>query len=145
MKKAKPQKHRSRILNLLFLAALIWAAFTLSATSQLPPFAKMFAAYISWGMMIYLLMGFFFANKPSGTIALLGGIAAFGAELGRFDLTSMADTASHMPLYMGMVMIVGLVCYSLGIGAGWILESLLKGFWKRILAKPTDIQLEHLV
>jgi len=144
MKKAKPQKYRSRILSLLFLAALIWVAFTLSATSQLSPFAKMFAAYISWGMMIYLLMGFFFASKPSRSIALLGGIAALGAELGRFDLTSMTNTAAHMPLLMGMFMIVSLVCYSLGIGAGWILESLLKGFSKRISAKPADIQLEHL-
>ena len=136
MKILKPQKYRSRILNLLLLAALIQIAFSLSLSSEIPPPAKMFAAYVSWGMMIYLLMGFFFARKPSGTIALLGGVAALGAELGRFDLTSMATTAGDMPIFMGIIMIVSLVCYSLGIGAGWMLESLLKLFWKLIRPKP---------
>ena len=60
MSTPKPQKHHSRLLNLLLMAALLWGAFTLSATSHYPPAIKMFAAYVSWGMMIYLLMGVLF-------------------------------------------------------------------------------------
>ena len=83
-------------------------------------------------MMIYLLMGFFFARKPSGTIAFLGAIAALGAELGRFDLTSMTRTAVNMPEFLALILIVSFVCYMLGILSGWFVESLLKGLWKLI-------------
>ena len=139
MKKIKPQKHHSRLLNLLLMAGLIWIAFALSASSELAPPIKMFAAYVSWGMMIYLLMGFFFARKPSRTVALLGGIAALGAELGRFDLTAMTSTAGDMPVFLSIIMFVSLVSYSLGIGAGWIMESLLKLFWKQIGPKQIEV------
>ncbi len=134
-------KHRSRLLNLLAMAALLWGAFTISAASQYPPAARMFAAYVSWGMMIYLLMGFFFAKKPSRTIALLGGVAALGAELGKFDLTSLANSSADMPVFMAVIMFVSFISYSLGILAGWLVESLLKGVWKWINAKPVEIEI----
>ena len=68
MSKTKSPKHHSRLLNLLLMAALLWGAFTISAASEYPPAARMFAAYISWGMMIYLLMGFFFARKDRKSV-----------------------------------------------------------------------------
>ena len=139
MSKTKPSKHHSRLLNLLLMAALLWGAFTISAASQYPPAARMFAAYVSWGMMIYLLMGFFFARKPSSTIALLGGIAALGAELGRFDLTSMVISSSDMPVFMAVIMFVSFISYALGIMAGWLVESLLKGFWNLMNSKPAEV------
>ena len=141
MSTPKPQKHHSRLLNLLLMAGLLWGAFTLSATSHYPPAIKMFAAYVSWGMMIYLLMGFFFARKPPRTIALLGGIAALGAELGHFDLTSMAISSADMPIFMAVIMFVSFISYSLGILAGWLVESLLKGFWRLMSAKPVEINI----
>ena len=81
------------------LAALIWGVFTFSAGNELPPALKILAAYVSWGMMIYLLMGFFFARRPSSFVALMGGIAALGAELGHFDMTSLASLFADMPLF----------------------------------------------
>ena len=135
MKHAKPRKYRSKILSLLSIAALIWISFTLSASAQIMPVVKMIAAYISWGLMIYLLMGFFFTYKPSGMIAILGGIAALGAELGRFDLTSLVFTSAEMPVFFAVTMIFSLVFYGIGIATGWMLESLLKRIWKRARAK----------
>jgi hypothetical protein len=136
MSNNKQQKHRSRLLNLMLMMALVWGTFTLAATRELLPVEKMFAAYISWGLMIYLLMGFFFARKPSRTIALFGIIAALGAELGRFDIPTMTSTLSQMPEFLIIVMGVSLLSYTLGIFAGWLVESLLKGVWKWIWAKP---------
>ncbi len=141
MSQTKSQKHHSRLLNLLLMAALLWGAFTISAMSHYPPAVKMFAAYISWGMMIYLLMGFFFARKPSGNIALLGGVAALGAELGKFDLTSLAISSTDMPVFMAVIMFVSFISYSLGIMAGWLVESLLKWFWNLMNAKPVEIKI----
>jgi len=136
MSQTRPHKHRSRLVNLLLMAALLWGAFAISATGHYPPAIKMFAAYVSWGMMIYLLMGFFFARKPSRTIALFGGLAALGAELGRFDLTSLALSGNDMPFFMAVIMLVGFISYGLGIGAGWLMESLLKGVWHLLNSKP---------
>ena len=131
----KHQKHHSRLLNLLLMAALLWSAFALSAVSTLPPVFKMFAAYVSWGIMIYLLMGFFFARKPSGTIAVLGGVGALGAELGRFDLTSLVASSSEMPVFMAGIMVISLMCYAMGIGLGWVIENLMKALWKQVKPK----------
>jgi len=141
MFKSKSPKHHSRLLNLLLMAALLWGTFTISAASAYPPAVRMFAAYVSWGMMIYLLMGFFFARKPSRTIALFGGVAALGAELGKFDLTSLAISSADMPIFMAVIMFVSFISYSLGILTGWLVESLLKEFWNLMNSKPVEIEL----
>ncbi len=128
--KPKPQKYHSRILNLLLMAGLLWLSFHLSLSGDLPPAGKMFTAYISWGVMIYLLMGFFFAARPSKSVALLGAVASIGAVLGNLDPASFASMGGEMPVFLVIVMFVSLFSYSLGILAGWMLESLLKALWR---------------
>ncbi len=131
MKTAKPPKHHSRILNLMVLAAVLWGVFALSASAELSPGLKILLAYISWGMMIYLLMGFFFARRPSGSVAFLGAIAALGAELGHFDPTTLASLFANVPFFLIIVIPVSMICYGVGILAGWGLEILLKALWRR--------------
>lgn len=128
---SRPAKQHSRIVNLMALTALLWGTFTLSASAQLPPVDKMLAGYVSWGMMIYLLMGFFFTRRPSGSIALLGGVAALGAELGHFDLISLAALFANMPFFLLIIIPVSMICYAVGILVGWLLEVLLKALWRR--------------
>jgi len=132
-------KHHSRIVNLMALAALLWGAFTLSASAELPPVAKLLAGYVSWGMMIYLLMGFFFARRPSGSVAFLGAIAALGAELGHFDPTTLASLFANVPFFLILIIPVSMACYLVGILAGWGLEVLLKALWKRARTPVVDM------
>ncbi|MCF6198098.1 MAG: hypothetical protein L3J67_01655 [Hyphomicrobiaceae bacterium] len=131
-KTTSPPKHHSRIVNLMVLAAMLWGAFTLSASTELGPVEKLLVGYVSWGMMIYLLMGFFFARRPSRSIALLGGVAALGAELGHFDPTTLASLFANVPFFLLIMIPVSMACYLAGILAGWGLEILLKALWKRV-------------
>ncbi len=129
--RTRPAKHHSRIINLMALAAMLWAAFTLSASVELSPVMKLLTGYVSWGLMIYLLMGFFFARRPSGSVAFLGVIAALGAELGHFDLASLASFFNEAPYFLILVIPFSMLCTLTGILAGWGLEILLKELWRR--------------
>jgi len=128
--KQKPQKQRSRILNLMALALLVWLVLALSGDGGWRPVPKMLLAYISWGLMIYLLMGFFFVRRPSRSIALLGAVAALGAGLGSLDLTSFGATP-HIPILLVIIIPLSMICYLTGILSGWLLESLLKALWRQ--------------
>jgi Protein of unknown function (DUF2809) len=124
------QTRRSRPLWIGVIAAVI--VFGLGTRSPDVPFSRLITGYVgdaAWALAVFLGYGLLFPSLSTRKVAVFAAATSFGVELSQFYHPHWLDlvrstTLGHLVLGSGFDA-VDLICYSIGIGAGALLEAVL--------------------
>lgn len=118
---------------------LLWAVFTLgvvvvglgsrsSWARPLPDWVTAYAGDILWALLVFLLLGFLFPDRPSKHIDWGAIVVAFGVEFSQLcqaEFLISLRTSRLGSLILGHGFLASdLVCYTFGILLGWGCEFL---------------------
>lgn len=122
--------NRNRLLYLLLLVLTICTGLASRHFSNtLPHWVQLYLGDVLWALMVFLLLGFFFPTKSSRWIAFAALIFSYTIEFGQLYHAPWIDALRAHPLG-GMILGFGflvsdLVCYTLGVGMGYLMEKML--------------------
>lgn len=120
---------RNRITYLTMSIIVIILGLITRKASDIPSFIKLYSGDILWGLMVFLLISFIFNKKSTLHIAVYSIIFSFGIELSQLYHAPWIDNIRNTTLG-GLVLGFGflysdLLCYTLGIGVGIILDKII--------------------
>jgi len=94
----------------------------------LPHWVQLYLGDTLWALMVFLLFGFIFHKKSTLWVAIAAITFSYCIEISQLYHASWIDTLRANPLG-GLVLGFGflwsdMVCYTLGVGFGYIMEKL---------------------
>ncbi len=123
-----PFSRRSRpfyaVLILLTIAAGLASRSPVAA--HLPEFLATYAGDTLWALMLFLVLGFVFPRTWPGVIAVATLVLAFAVEFSQLYqagwINAVRDTRIGALMLGRGFLWSDLVCYTVGVGAGWLAE-----------------------
>lgn len=122
--------NRNRYIYLLFLVTTIAAGLASRHFSiYLPPLVKLYLGDTLWALMVFLLFGLLLTRKSTLWVAVAALLFSFAIEISQLYHSSWIDSLRSYPLG-GLILGYGflwsdLLCYTLGVGFGYIMEKVL--------------------
>jgi hypothetical protein len=119
---------RNRLLYFLLLLTTIGAGLaSRHFAAVLPPWVQLYLGDGLWALMVFFLTGFIFQLKSSLWVAAAALIFSYSIEISQLYHAPWIDTLRSYRLG-GLILGFGflwsdLVCYSVGVGVGYLLET----------------------
>ncbi len=119
--------------NRLYYVLLIVVTVMLGLTSRhftdvFPQWVRSYLGDVLWALMVFWIFGFFFNRKGSLTITIYAMVFSFAIEISQLYHAPWIDFVRNTKIG-GLVLGFGflwsdLICYSIGIGCVYFLESI---------------------
>ena len=126
---------RNRFTYMLLLAVTVVAGLaSRQFPDALPYWIQEFAGDTLWALMVFLLLGFIFKTKSSLWVSLVAIMFSVGIEISQLYHAPWIDALRAYRLG-GLILGFGflwsdLVCYTIGVGFGFVMEWVLKRLQK---------------
>ena len=123
---------RKRLPYLLFAVILIIVSLPARLTDWYPSFVVIYVADASWALMIYLMLAVLFPRTSPSRLLIIALAGCWLVEFSQLYQAEWIREVRGWPL-MGLILGYGfrvedLIAYTLGIGAGFLFDSIL---WER--------------
>jgi len=121
---------RNRVRYTLYIALTVAAGLASRHFSGLlPQWVNLYLGDALWALMVFWMVGFAFRHKDSRWVAVVALLFSYGIELSQLYHAPWIDAIRHTTLG-GLVLGFGflwsdMLCYTVGIGAGFLLERYL--------------------
>jgi hypothetical protein len=117
------------IYSLLLIATIAVGLASRHFSGILPHWVQLYLGDTLWALMVFLLFGFVFSKKRTLWVAVAALTFSYGIEISQLYHASWIDALRAYPLG-GLILGFGflwsdLVCYTLGVGGGYVLEKVL--------------------
>lgn len=119
---------RSRLLYAAMIALTVAAGLVSrsSLAAHLPDFVAIYAGDTLWALMLFLVIGFVFPRARPAVVAAWTLGLAFAVEFSQLLqagwINAMRDTRIGALVLGHGFLWSDLVCYTVGVGAGWLVE-----------------------
>lgn len=123
--------NRNRIVYfLLIIATIVLGLASRHYSTVLPQWVHAYLGDVLWALMVFLMLGFIFRRKDSRWIAIMALAFSYGIELSQLYHAPWIDALRANKLG-GLILGFGflwsdLICYTVGVGFGYIIETVVE-------------------
>ena len=122
------KKRNRAVYAILIILVIIAGLMSRHFAGHLPAWNRLYLGDVLWALMVFLMVGFLFSRKPSRWVAVVALIFSFCIEFSQIYHAPWIDSIRATTLG-GLVLGYGflwsdLVCYTIGIVFGFLLEKI---------------------